>query len=259
MSRWLQALAIMAALLPGAIARADDAARTDTLVVGFQTVDFSAGTVGGIATSVDWLRGDARSLLQGAGFSYQDYAGARLANGRFTSLLRATPQLTLTSITEAGFTRLSSGEDLFLRQTFDTARVLSPDWQLNAAAQYVESTRLRTLLARVGANWQPGDRLTLGLQWGRSVNGDVPTRYGLLRADYFRKLLWSAGISRGRGNRVEIAPGDTAFQHYTQFFAGVAIPTDGGTIGFSIDRMELPGLVRHTGSVTLSLPVAHGH
>jgi hypothetical protein len=244
-----------AAALLCVIAGAGTAAATDTLVVSGQSVSFGSEVPPGTAESADWIHQDANQQLWDLGTTAERFGDFDLTLARVMGSFNVSAANSVMGTIEAGPGTAAGTHYTFTRATLEGTRVVSARFQFSGGGQYVDADNARVLIMRLESAWLPRGPVSVRAQLGQSVDGNLPTRFALVRADYVRRIQLYGGISVGRGAQSIVEFGDVRYEHFTDGFVGLAVPFSHCTVGLSADWLELPTSTRRTATLTLTIPL----
>jgi hypothetical protein len=238
------------------IAAAGSAGATDTLVASGQSVSFGGEVPSGTAGSLDWIHRDESQQLWDLGTTAERFGSFDLTLARVMRSLNLSPGNSLAATIEAGPGTAAGERYTFTRATLEGTHVVSAQFQISGGGQYVDADNARVLILRLESAWLPPAPVSVRAQLGESIEGNLPTRYATLRADYVRKVQIFGGVSVGRGAQSIVEFGDVRYEHFTDAFVGVAVPFSRCTVGLSGDWLQLATSTRRTASLTLAFPLA---
>jgi len=237
------------------IAAAGSAAATDTLVVSGQSVSFGGEVPQGTAASLDWIHQDANQQLWDLGTTAERFGDFDLTLARVMGSVNVSAGTALAGTLEAGPGAAAGEHYTFARATLEGTRVLSARFQVSGGGQYVDADNARVLILRLESAWLPPGPLSIRGQLGQSVDGNLPTRFATLRADYVRRIQVYGGISAGRGAQSIVEFGAVRYEHFTDGFVGFAVPFSRCTVGLSGDWLILASSTRRTATLTVNIPL----
>lgn len=235
-----------------------NAAATDTLVASGQAIALSGDAKHGVAEGLDWVRQDENHQLVGLGVSRQTFSGAQIDIARVTGSLNLTAASSLAGTFEAGPGTQGLTHYTFTRATASTTRVVSARLHITGGGQYVEAAQARTLLLRVETVWLPLAPLSVRAQVAQSVDGNLPTRFAGVRADYAKRVQLYAGLSIGRGAQSVVEVGSVRYERFRGGLIGVAVPVSRCVLGLSWDWLALESQTRRTATLTVALLLPQG-
>jgi hypothetical protein len=238
------------------LAVAGSAAATDTLVASGQSVSFGNAIPPGTAESLDWIHQEANQQFWDLGTTVERFGAFDLSLARVMGSFNIAAGNSVTGMLEAGPGTAAAERYTFTRATLEGTRVVSPRFQFSGGGQYVDADNARVLILRLESAWLPPGPLSFRAQLGQSVEGNLPTRFATVRADYVRKIQFYGGVSVGRGAQSIVEFGDVRYEHFTDAFVGAAMPFSRCTVGLSGDWLELATSTRRTATLTLTVPLA---
>jgi hypothetical protein len=229
------------------------AGSNDVLIASGQSVGFGGVVSGGVAENLDWIHRNSAQELIGLGVTHEELADTRLDLARLTGAVGSDNSLQ--GIAEAGPVVEGTTHYTLVRMTVDGSRSVSPTLRIVGGSQYVKADRVRNLLLRAGGIWLPVASLSVRSEIGRSIGGNLPTRFASVRGDFVRRVQLYAGASFGKSAQSVVELGDVKYRRFVDGFVGIAIPVSGCTIGLSWDRLGLESLVRRTVTFSVSMPI----
>ena len=237
------------------IAAAGSAGATDTLVASGQSVSFGGEVPSGTAGSLDWIHQGENQQLWDLGTTAERFGSFDLTLARVMGSLNLSTGNSLAGTIEAGPGTAGVERYTFTRAMLEATHVVSPQFQFGGGGQYVDADNARVLILRLESAWVPAGPLSVRAQLGESIEGNLPTRYATLRADYVRRIQLYGGVSVGRGAESIVEFGDVRYEHFTDTFVGVAVPFTHCTVGLAGDWLELASSTRRTATLTLAIPL----
>jgi hypothetical protein len=232
------------------------AAATDTLVVSGQSVSFGSEIPSGTAGSADWIHQNEQGQLWDLGTTAERFGDFDLTLARVMDSFNPSAGTSLAATLEAGPGTAAGDHYTFTRATLAGTQLVSTRFQFGGGGQYVDADHARVLILRLDSAWLPPGPWSVRAQLGQSLEGNLPTRYATVRADYVRKVQLYGGASAGRGAQSIVEFGTVRYEHFTDAFVGLAVPFSHCTVGLSGDWLVLATSTRRTATLTLNVPLA---
>lgn len=252
----MRAWARYAVAVVWATAATAGASASDTVVASGQSVNFGGDIPSGTAASADWIHQDEAHQLWDLGTTAERFGNFDLTLARLMGSFNLSAGSSLAGTLEAGPGTTAGTHYTFTRATLEATRQVFQRLQLGGGGQYVDADRARVLLLRLEAAWLPAGPWSVRAQLGQSVDGNLPTRFATVRADYVWHVQFYGGASVGRGAQSIVEFGNVRYEHFTDGFVGVAVPFSRGTVGLSWDWLQLATSTRRTATLILTVPVA---
>jgi hypothetical protein len=245
------------ALTVAVLASAPGASAQDTLFVGGQFLDLSAGATGS-AGSAEWLHAFSPERTLNVGVSSFSVAGTRWTYGRAGGTLKPIARVTVHAEAEMG-----SGTDPGGRFGYRTLRA-SAGYEavarrliLEVEDQYVDVHETAGNVVKLGFTMRPAASVTVSAAVHGTTSGSVDTRTLMARAAYDRGgATVFAGLSAGRSRPALVNLGTFGpAQRLREIFGGLQVPVGRLQLTLAFDRLVLGQASRQSLTMSWKVPL----